>query len=306
MKKASFFALIVLLMLVLSACSSAAAPTAPAATAPAAATEAPTTAAATAPAADNAQVAGCLGSADKALVDLKCRKVTIAVENAYLPFNFILVKTGEAGGWDYDAWKDICTRLHCVPVFQEAAWEGMIQSVSNKQFDVAADGISVTAERAKIVDFSTGYITVAQRLLVRKGETRFDGMDAFKANEKFILGTQANTTNYETAKKLLPEGRIKAFEQFPFAVQALISGDVDAVLIDEVSGTGYQGQNGDKLELIGPAIEGGELGFIYPKGSDLVGPVNKALQAMKDDGTLDMLAKKYFGSDFKISNSDIK
>ncbi len=68
------------------------------------------------------------------------------------------------------------------------------------------------------------------------------------------MGTQVNTTNYETAIKFLPEERIKAFEQFPLSIQALITGDVDAVIIDEIVGMGYSGQNADKLELIGPSI----------------------------------------------------
>lgn len=254
----------------------------------------------------NSQPEGCLGSSDSAVVDLDCRKIVIAVENAYLPFNYIEVKSGKAGGWDYEAWTEICTRLHCTPVYQEAAWEGMIQAVSNKQYDVAADGITITEERKQIVDFSQGYIQINQRLLVRKGDTRFDSIEAFATDEALVMGTQANTTNYETAKGFLPEGRLKAFEQFPFAIQALISGDVDAVIIDEVVGMGYMGENAEALELIGPSISSDALGFVYAKGSDLVEPVNKALDAMRADGTLDKLNKKFFGPDFKISSEDIQ
>ncbi len=249
---------------------------------------------------------GCLGTAETAIVDLDCRKVTIAVENAYLPFNYISIQTGEPGGWDYDAWREICTRLHCVPVFVETAWDGMIQAVSDGQFDVAADGITNTPERQKIVDFSIGYIQIQQRLLVRKGESRFSSIEEFAQNDSLIMGTQVSTTNYETAVKYLPEGRIKAFEQFPFAIQALIAGDVDAVIIDEIVGMGYSGQNADKLELIGPSISSDELGFVFPKGSPLVEPVNKALESMKADGTLAALNEKYFGPSFNLTEEDIK
>ena len=252
------------------------------------------------------QPEGCLGTAETAIVDLGCRKVTIAVENAYLPFNYISIKTGEAGGWDYDTWREICTRLHCIPVFVETAWDGMIQAVSDGQFDVAADGITNTPERQKIVDFSIGYIQIQQRLLVRKGESRFASIEEFAQNESLIMGTQVSTTNYETAVKFLPERRIKAFEQFPFAIQALIAGDVDAVIIDEIVGMGYSGQNADKLELIGPSISSDELGFVFPKGSPLVDPVNKALEAMKADGTLAALNEKYFGPSFNLTEEDIK
>lgn len=249
------------------------------------------------PASEDTLNPGCLGSADEAIVDLDCREITIAVENAYPPFNYVDVETGQPGGWDYDAINEICARLHCQPVYQEAAWEGMIQAVADGQFDMAADGITITDERAEIVDFSVGYINIEQRLLVRVGEDRFAGIDDFATNDEFILGTQTGTTNYETAVEYLPEERINAFEQFPFAVQALINGDVDAVIIDEVAGQGYVGENADQVELIGPPIVSDQLGFIFPKGSDIVDPVNQAIESMRADGTLDELNMSYFGAD---------
>ncbi len=295
------FVLLVLAVLVLSACSGQASTTAPATTSSPADSTAPT-----ASTAATASQPGCLGSADTALVNLNCREVTIAVENAYLPFNYIMVSTGEAGGWDYEAFTEICTRLHCTPKFVETAWDGLIQSVSAGQIDVGADGITITDERKQTADFSTGYVQIQQRLLVRKGETRFSSIEDFAANPDFILGTQVNTTNYQTAAKYLPEERIKAFDQFPFAIQALIAGDVDAVIIDEVVGLGYQGENADKLELLGASISSDELGFVFKKGSDLVDPINKALEAMKADGTLDKLNQKFFGPDFKVTQDQVK
>src|SRR5688572_8195299 len=148
---------------------------------------------------------GCLGTAEGAIQDLDCREVTIAIENAYLPFNYVDPATGMADGWDYHAWREICIRLHCAPVFVETGWEGMIQAVADGQFDAAADGITITEERAQLVDFSDGYINIDQRLLVRKDETRFASMEEFVAIEELQLGTQTGTTNYETALEHLPE-----------------------------------------------------------------------------------------------------
>lgn len=252
------------------------------------------------------QPEGCLGTAEDAIVDLDCEEVTIAVENAYIPFNYIRTDNNEPEGWDYDAWREICTRLHCTPVFVEAAWEGMIQAVADGQFDAAADGITITEDRAQIVDFSIGYINVEQRLLARLDEDRFTSIDDFATNDALIMGTQTGTTNYETAVKYIPESRLKAFEQFPFAVQALIAGDVDAVIIDETAGQGYLGENAEDLKLVGPSISSDQLGFIYPKGSELREPVDQALQAMMQDGFLTTINTKYFGPDFNITYDDIQ
>jgi polar amino acid transport system substrate-binding protein len=293
--------LLAIAAILLAACAPA--PAAPAATQPPAA---PTATSRIPDATAAIQPGVCLGSAAQAIVDLNCKEITIAVENAYPPFNYIVLSTGQPGGWDYDAWNEICTRLHCTPKYVEASWEGMIQAVADGQYDAAADGITITDDRKQKVDFSMGYVKVDQRLLTRKGETRFASMDDFVKNDKLIMGTQTGTTNYETAAKFLPESRIKAFEQFPFAVQALISGDIDAVIMDETAGQGYLGENSDKVQLVGPSISGDELGFIFPKGSSLVDPVNKAIQAMNADGTLNKFNEKYFGVNFKSIESDIK
>jgi polar amino acid transport system substrate-binding protein len=252
------------------------------------------------------QVEGCLGTAGDAIVDLECRDVTVAVENAYLPFNYIDPDTGEAAGWDYDCWNEICTRLHCKPVYTEAAWEGLIQAVGDGQFDAAADGITITDERAEVVDFSVGYINIDQRLLVRIDEDRISSIDDIVNDESLALGTQSGTTNYETATKFLPEERIQAFEQFPFAVQALIAGDIDAVIIDEVAGQGYMGENAGELKLVGPSMSSDQLAFIFPKGSELVDPVNQAINAMKADGTLEEMNIQYFGPSFTITYDDLE
>jgi polar amino acid transport system substrate-binding protein len=241
-----------------------------------------------------------------ALPDLDGREVTIAVENAYLPFNYIDPATSEPAGWDYDVWNEICATINCTPVYVEAGWEGMIQAVADGQYDAAADGITITDDRAEIVAFSDGYINIDQRLLVRVDEDRIESIDDIVADENLLLGTQTGTTNYETAASYLPEERIQAFEQFPFAVQALISGDIDAVIIDEVAGQGYLGENADKLKLVGPSMSSDQLGFIYPLGSDLVEPVNAALQELMANGFLEEINLQYFGPGFDITYDDLE
>lgn len=240
------------------------------------------------------------------LPDLGGREITVAVENAYLPFNYIDPSTGEPAGWDYEAIDAMCALLNCTPVYVEAAWEGMIQAVADGQYDMAADGITITEDRREIVDFSNGYINIDQRLLARIDEDRFDSVQSFIDNPDLVMGTQTGTTNFETASGLLPADRIQAFEQFPFAVQSLIAGDIDAVIIDETSGLGYQGVNADSLKLVGESLSSDQLGFIFPKGSDLVGPINAALAELEANGTLATLAQKYFSDEFTITYDDLE
>jgi len=180
----------------------------------------------------------------------------------------------------------------------------MIQAVADGQYDAAADGITITAERDELVDFSIGYVAIEQRLLVRIDETRIESIEDIVADESLKLGTQTGTTNYETALQYLPAERIEAFEQFPFAVQALVAGDIDAVIIDETAGQGYLGANAEDLKLVGPSMSSDQLGFIFPPGSDLVAPVNWALEQMMADGALNALNAIYFGADFNCDYTD--
>jgi polar amino acid transport system substrate-binding protein len=239
--------------------------------------------------------------------NLDGREVTIAIENQYLPFNYINTNTGKAEGWDYEAWEEICNLLNCEPVFVEAGWEGMIQAVADGQYDAAADGITITADRAEIVDFSDGYISLEQRLLARADEDGFSSIEDVQNDTSIAIGTQTGTTNYETATEYFDEDRIQAYETFPFAVQALLSGDVDVVVMDETAGQGYVGVNAEDLKLVGESLTSGEqLGFIFPLGSDLVESVNNALAEMKSNGTLDELAEKWFSDAFVITYDDIE
>ncbi len=242
--------------------------------------------------------------AEVQLPDLGGREVTVAVENAYLPFNFIL--NGVPQGWDYDVLTEVCNRLNCTPVYQEFGWDTMIASVAAGQFDMAADGITITEERAKTVDYSMGYVALEQKILARLDETRFATPEEFAANAEFILGTQVGTTNFDAGVELVGEARMHTFDDFGVAVQSLISGDLDGVIIDDVAGLGYQGANADLVKLLPGAVRAGEeLGFIYPKGSDLVESIDAALQSMIDDGTLHAINQKWFGPDFKVTYDDI-
>jgi polar amino acid transport system substrate-binding protein len=77
-------------------------------------------------------------------------------------------------------------------------------------------------------------------------------------------------------------------------VQALKSGDVDTVLMDQSSANGYIGANPGAFKVVGEPLGTESFGFILTKGSDLKEPINAALAAIAADGTLDKLTEKWF------------
>lgn len=237
-------------------------------------------------------------TASTTLPDLGGREIVIAIENAYIPFNYIPKEGGDPQGWDYDTIAELCKRLNCKPVFQQIAWDNMIAAVAAGQFDMAADGITITDDRAKVVDFSEGYISVDQRILVKK-DSPFTSIDEFKdTTGKVKLGSQKGTTNYDEAVKLVGEANVIGFDTYDLAVQAAIAGDVDGTVIDDTAGVGYVGANADSIKLLEGSLVGQELGFVFPKGSDLVAAINAGLTAMKADGSLAKINTTWFGADF--------
>ncbi|MFZ5822458.1 MAG: substrate-binding periplasmic protein [Chloroflexota bacterium] len=225
------------------------------------------------------------------LPDLGGKTVVVAVENAYPPFNMIDEATGEPVGWDYDTVAEICKRLNCVPEFKEAAWDGIFPAMQAGEYDWLADGVTYTAERDEIVDYSMPYVTVSQVLLVRADETAT--LEDFKTNPDLLVGTQIGTTNEIVAKETFPDKEIQSFEDFPAAVLAVLSNDTDCVVIDIISAVGFMKENEGKLKVGGQIMSDEQLAFVFPPGSELVAAVNAAMQSMIDDGTLETLNKKW-------------
>ena len=252
---------------------------------------------------------GCLGNGDSALMDLDCRQIRIAVENRILPYNFIYLKTNEPGGMDYDMWWEICSRLHCQPVFIEQKWETMLDEVSAGKYDAASEGITITDDRRKTHEFSVGYLNIEQRLVVRRDESRFANMSEFLANTDLVAGALANSTNLTVAKQYIPAERIKSYQEYSTVFYALTTGDIDAAIADQVEGettvSGIDFQQAMNLEFIGTSLSSDQFGVVFPKGSDLVEPINKALQDMRVQGVLDTLISRYFGLAFNVTYNDI-
>ncbi len=183
----------------------------------------------------------------------------------------------------------------------------MIQAVADGQFDAAADGITITEDRAEIVDFSDGYINIDQRLLVRLDEDRIESIEDIVADEELLLGTQTGTTNYETADSvscLKSASRLSSSSPSPCrrssrATLTPSSSTKSPVKVIWV-------KTPTSLKLVGPSMSSDQLGFIYPLGSDLVEPVNAALKELKANGFLEEVNLQYFGPEFNITYDDLE
>ncbi len=253
-------------------------------------------------AAGAAMLAG-IASAEGALPDLGGREIVVVTENAYPPLQF-LDNAGAAIGWEYDAMAEIAARLNLNVVYQNISWDAMIPAVSEGQFDMGMTGITIREDRAEVVDFSDSYMTSQMVMLVRGDEERFTDAASFAADADLLMAAQPGTTPFYVGVYEVLDGdeanpRIKLFETFGAGVEALKNGDVDLVLTDGTAGNGYVAASDGGLKIVGEPLGTEDFGFIFPKGSDLVAPINAAIAEMKADGTIDALNVKWF-LDYKL------
>jgi polar amino acid transport system substrate-binding protein len=232
------------------------------------------------------------------LPDLGGRTIVAVSSNDYTPFSFKDAASGKNIGFEYELLDEICRRLNCKLEHKEAAWDGMLAAINRGEYDLGHIGITIKEERKAQVDFSDPFVVVEQRMMVRADENRFTDSAGFIANDALKFGAQPGTTSYFSAAFLVGEAkekdRVVPYDSFAIAVEALIKGDVDAVITDTVGGAGFIGANAGKLKLLDEILSPDPLGFVFPKGSPLVEPFNLALKSMKYDGYLKYLENKWF------------
>jgi polar amino acid transport system substrate-binding protein len=233
------------------------------------------------------------------LPDLGGKAIVVVTENAYPPLQFM--RDGVAVGWEYDAMAEIAARLNLSVGYENISWDAMIPAVSEAQFDLGMTGITIREDRREKVNFSMPYMRSEMVMLVRGDEDRFIDAASFGANADLLMAAQPGTTPFYVGVYEVLDGneanpRIKMFETFGAGVQALRNGDVDLALTDSTGGAGYVAASAGALKIVGEALGAEDFGFIFPKGSDLVDPINAAIAAMQADGTMDALNAKWFAA----------
>ncbi|SEC73693.1 polar amino acid transport system substrate-binding protein [Streptomyces sp. 2231.1] len=166
--------------------------------------------------------------------------------------------------------------------------------LNSGQCDLAAAGMTITAERKKNVDFSDPYFEATQAVLVDKS-SGVNSLADVKAKGK-KLGAQAQTTgeDYVKSKGYDPI----SFESSDAVLNGLRTGQVQAVVIDYpvVQGWLKDKANADKFKVVDNLKTGEQYGFTVKKGSTaLRDAINKAIKNAKADGTYKKLYEQWIG-----------
>lgn len=229
--------------------------------------------------------------ATAAAADLGGRVVTVGSDTTYPPFEFV-AEDGTITGFDVEMVNAICERINCVAQFQSTAWDGIFAALAAGEFDMVASGVSITPERAQIVEFSDPYHVVAQAIAVRVEDAgaTFEELVAQNAT----VGAQTGTTNAYFAEEAFGRDRLNLYDTFAQAVQALLNGDVRGVVIDEVPADAFAAEYAGQIVVEIRGLGEDPLGMVFQIGSDLVDAFNEGLAEIAADGTLDALKAKWF------------
>lgn len=223
--------------------------------------------------------------------DLGGRTLIVGSDTTYPPFETVN-EQGEIVGFDVDVLNAICERINCVAEFRTTAWDGIFPALANGEFDMVASGVTITPERDRIVDFTDPYYEVTQAIAVRVEDEDLT-LEDFESGD-LVLGAQTGTTNAITAERIVGRERLRLYDNFNTAVQALLNGDVDGVMLDDVAAEAFvQQYAGDLVVNIREVESGDELGFVVPEGDPLVEDLNAGLAMIREDGTLDQLVQKW-------------
>ena len=252
-------------------------------------------------------------------------KIKIGTEGAYPPWNGMNA-AGELEGAEIDLVFDLCKRMkaECELVAQD--WDGIIPALQNGKYDAIMAGMSITAERMEVINFSQGYANEPASFSVLKSSPlaslKFSGkvnMDALDGKSKKLLkslkktlkgatvGVQGSTTHENFVKEVLGDTvTMKSYDTQENLELDLSVGRIDAALSDQGSMEKFmESDNGKNIAFIGPGLGGGPFGGGVGVGlrkadTDLLEMFNKAIDGARADGTLAKHFTKWFGKDISM------
>jgi polar amino acid transport system substrate-binding protein len=171
------------------------------------------------------------------------------------------------------------------------AWDALVAG-QTQDFDLALSQISITDQRKKVVDFSVPYFSSDIGVMVKAGT---EVSSATMRDQR--IGVQQATTGADfVADVLKPKTAAKVFPDTPSMFTALQAGQIDAAMTDTAIVLGQAAVSNGGFEVVGQYSTGETYGAIYPKGSSNEQVLDKIIEALKADGTLDKLAAKYLAA----------
>lgn len=262
-----------------------------------AATAAPTEAATEASVKDETPAAEAGSTAEAAATDfttVEDGKLHMATNAAFPPYEMV-ADDGTFEGIDVDIAGKIAEKLGLELVVDDMDFGSIITSVQTGKEDIAMAGLTVTDERKQNVDFTDSYATGVQVVIVPE-DSDIKTIDDLQGK---LIGCQESTTGYIYCSDTPENGgygeeNVTAFPSGANAVQALLGGKVDAVVIDSQPAQEFVAQNAGKLKILSTEFVSEDYAIGVSKDNTaLRDAVDNALKELIDDGTVQAILDQY-------------
>ncbi len=242
-------------------------------------------------------------SADKADGDaaevktIESGKLIMATNAQFPPYEMVADGDGVNGtgfeGIDIEIAAAIAEKLGLELQVDDMDFDAALTAVQQGKCDLVLAGLTYTDERAQLMTFSDSYAQGVQAIIVKEGSAIASPDDLANAG---MIGTQRGTTGYLYCTDDFGEDHVAAYDSGAAAVQALMNGQVDAVVIDKMPAETFAAEN-DGLKVLDTAYTTEDYCAAMNKDNEaLTKEVNVVLAELKADGTLDQIVAKYINA----------
>lgn len=210
------------------------------------------------------------------------KKVIVATDATWAPFEFVDEKTKGIVGFDIDLMNAIAKEAGFQVEFKNVPFDPLLAGMAAGQYDAAISSITITDDRKKSMLFSDPYFSAGQLVVVQTSNTTIKSKDDLKGKK---AGAQISTTGADEAKAL--GATLKTYDDIGSAYLDLVNGQIDAVVADNPLAIGYVRKYEGKIKSVGQPFTNEQYGIAVKKGNDKVlADINRGLKAVKDKGQI--------------------
>jgi ABC-type amino acid transport substrate-binding protein len=242
---------------------------------------------------------GCLGAEKSAIDKIRSRgTLIIGTSSGFVPFEMFNASSGQIEGFDIDIGRKIADRLHVGITIRDLGFNALVGSVIVGTVDVVIAGMTITPERNQSISFSNSYYGPADQAILVKSSSSIASVEGLYG--KKIAVNLATTGDFWVDAELVAAGHVSASDvkRFPYAytaIQDLLSGGVDAVIIDKPTADKYVSLNAGALKDSFTIVTNEYYGIAVRKSAgDLKDFINVVLADLVHSGEMQQLMDKWF------------
>ena len=219
--------------------------------------------------------------------------LTVCTDTPYAPFEY--EEKGKPTGFDIDLVRKVADSLDVDLDVIDSSFDDITsgQSLNADVCDLAISAMTITGERARVLDFSSPYFDAKQALITPRGS----GLDQITELDGKRVGVQKDTTGETYLSDFAPEGTIvNAYDDAAGLQAALEAGELDAAMLDNTVSGQFVSDN-PRLRLAREFDTGEQYGMAVKKDGNipLLRRINGTLADLREDGSYDKIYAKYFG-----------